>query len=531
MAKDVNIHIKATGGAEAKQQLEGVAQGAQKVGSGVQDMGNKALIGSGWVQKALSFLAGPLGFAGIAGAIAGVTIKAAKFFDDIKTRSDEAVQQVQEIRNAYAELFQVMNEFSEKGRQALTLETTALLKKTAVTQQVGLPIITAYARTFEKTGLMTGPQYKQGLEEMLRYAGRQGAGAVPEMIELMAGWEMITPQEQGAFRRMVAEAAQASHLTEEQLVGALSKGMPAFKVLGWTPEKAIIETAKIASTQITPRQRETMPAMLYEAIMSPQIPKEFEKKIPKEIQEDPAKLLDWIQQQRAIMPQKDYLKLLAGVYGAGTATGFYSWITARETGLGRIVSEAAGPAGAAREATQEAERQKTLEAAAAKTEAYKTQLELDTVGEEAERAKMLREIGEREKGRWEIQHPKRKLLRKIFRIPQAGGGLVEAYGEEAEKEHAAYRAWEESLSLEEKTRISQKQYPGLYGPGQWTYGALEREWQGLTYKQKHTALIEEPNRQPATIINNFIQTHDFNFSPVVGNRADLMGLRVPKNIH
>jgi len=207
MAKDVNIHIKATGGAEAKQQLEGVAQGAQKVGTGVQDMGTKALIGSGWVQKALSFLAGPLGFAGIAGAIAGVTIKAAKFFDDIKTRSDEAVQQVQQIRNAYAELFQVMNEFSEKGRQALTLETTALLKKTAVTQQVGLPIITAYARTFEKTGLMTGPQYQQGLEEMLRYAGRQGAGAVPEMIELMAGWEMITPQEQGAFRRMVAEAA------------------------------------------------------------------------------------------------------------------------------------------------------------------------------------------------------------------------------------------------------------------------------------------------------------------------------------
>ena len=281
MAKDVNIHIKATGGAEAKQQLEGVAQGAQKVGSGVQDMGNKALIGSGWVQKALSFLAGPLGFAGIAGAIAGVTIKAAKFFDDIKTRSDEAVQQVQEIRNAYAELFQVMNEFSEKGRQALTLETTALLKKTAVTQQVGLPIITAYARTFEKTGLMTGPQYKQGLEEMLRYAGRQGAGAVPEMIELMAGWEMITSQQQGAFRRMVTEAAQVSHLTEEQLVGALSKGMPAFKALEWTPEEAIIETAKIASTQITPRQRETMPATLYEAIMSPQIPKEFEKKIPK----------------------------------------------------------------------------------------------------------------------------------------------------------------------------------------------------------------------------------------------------------
>jgi hypothetical protein len=223
MAKDVNIHIKATGGGEAKQQLEGVAGAAQKTGTGVQDMGAKALVGSGWVQKALSFLAGPLGFAGIAGAVAGVTIKIAHFFDEIKTRSDEAVQQVQKIREAYKELFQVMDEFSEKGRQALTLETLSLFQKVAITKEEGLPVVSAYVRAFQpvlKRGEITKPQYDQGLEQMLRYAGRQGIAAIPQMIDIMAGWGMVTPQQQGAFRRMVTEASQAAGLPEEQLVGA-----------------------------------------------------------------------------------------------------------------------------------------------------------------------------------------------------------------------------------------------------------------------------------------------------------------------
>lgn len=172
-----------------------------------------------------------------------------------------------------------------------------------------------------------------------------------------------------------------------------------------------------------------------------------------------------------------------------------------------------------------------MEADAAKTEAKKTQLELDTIGQEAEHAKSLREIGVKEKGRWEIQHPKRKLLRKIFRIPRAGGGLVESYGEEAEKEHAAFRAWAESIPVEEKTRISQKWYPGLYGPDQWTYGALEREWEGLTYKQRHTALIEEPSHQSTTTNYNFHYHNEVTFNPVVGNKADLIGPRSPKGLY
>jgi len=526
MAKDVNIHIKATGGPEAKQQLEGVAQGAQKVGSGVQDMGSKALIGSGWVQKALSFLAGPAGFAAIATALAAGAIKVAHFFDEIKTRSDEAVRDVQKIRSAFIELFATMDEFSEKGRQALTLETLTLFQKTAITKEEGLPVVTAYARAFQpfqKRGEITKPQYEQGLEETLRYAGRQGAGAVPEMISLMAGWGMITPQEQGAFRRRVSEASKAAGLTEEELVGALGRGMPAIEALGWTPEQAIIETAKIASTQRTPRQRANMPGMIFEAIMNPQIPKEIEKKIPKEIQKNPALLLNWIQQRQATMPQKDYLNLLTDVYGAGPALGFYSWFTAPETGLGRIVPEAAGPAGAAREDIEERLRQETSEAITARAKVATEISKIKRQTTEREMRTEVRKRGIETEERLMEEAPIRRGLEKLLTAEKA----------EVIQEAAAAEWWD-NLPPEEKEKFEveyRRRYP-LKVIRLKKYSTAYWKWKQMTTKQRYEALTpEEANDQPATIINNFNQSHNFNFNPVVGNRADLMGPRVPKNIH
>jgi hypothetical protein len=525
MAKDVNIHIKATGGAEAKQQLDGVAQAAQKTGTGVQEMGSKALIGSNWVQKALSFLAGPAGFAAIATAIAGGAIKVAHFFDEIKTRSDEAVRDVQKIRSAFTELFATMDEFSEKGRQGLTLETLALFQKTAITKEEGLPVVTAYARAFQpfvKRGEITKPQYEQGLEQMLRYAGRQGAGAVPGMVDLMAGWGMLTPQKQGAFSRMVTEASQTAGLTEEQLVEALGKGMPAIKAMGWTPEQAIIETATIALTQQTPRTRATMPGMIYEAIMRPQVPKEFEKKIPKEIQQDPAKLSKWIKQQQATMPQKDYLNLLTGVYGADAGLGFYSWITARETGLGRIVPEAAGPVGAAREATADRLRQETSEAITARAKAATEISQIKRQTSEREMRTEIRDRGIKTEERLMDERPIRRQLEKLLTVEKA-----------EEIQQAAAIEWWDNLTPEEKEKFEaeyRQRYP-LQKIKLKKYGTAYWKWRQMTTKQRYEALTpEEANDQPATIINNFNQSHNFNFNPVVGNRADLMGPRVPKNI-
>ena len=522
MAKDVNIHIKATGGAEAKQQLEGVAQGAQKVGSDVQDMGSKALIGSGWVQKALSFLAGPLGFAGIAGAVAGGAIKIAQFFDEIKTRSDEAVQQVQKIRANFAELFAVMDTFSEKGRQALTLEMTALLQRTAVTEQVGLPVVTAYAREFRpfvKRGEITEPQYQQGLEQMVRYAGRQGAGAVPEMAGIMAGWGMITPEKQGAFRRMVTEAAQASGLTEEELIGALGRGMPTIKAMGWTPEQALIAVATLAQGE-TGRKRAALPATTLQALMGVEVPKELQKQIPKELGKKPPELLFYLQTLQGKMPQQDYLDLLTKLYGAEAAPGILKLMAGPPRGLPEAITEAAGPAGAAREAQQEKARQETMEATISKTEASGRYRRLETIREEKEMGARLREMGQVEQELRE--HPIRQKRIELLTI-----------GKEAEKEEILYARWLETLTKEEKLAYEKEAHEQVLKGEYWIPDLIRWKWNQLSYKEKVQDLLkhtEEP--PPPAVIYNDNHSHNFNFNPVVASDPNsIKGPRVPKNIH
>jgi hypothetical protein len=521
MAKDINVHIKATGGAEAKQQLEDVAQGAQKVGSGIQDMGSKALIGSGWVQKALSFLAGPLAFAGITGAIAGATLKIAQFFDQLKTRSDEAVQHVQQIRASFAELFEVMDVFSEKSRQALTLETTALLQRTAVTQQAGLPVVTAYAREFQpflKRGEITQSQYQQGLEQMLRYAGRQGAGAVPEMAGIMAGWGMITPEKQGAFRRMVTEAAQASGLTEEELIGALGRGMPTIKAMGWTPERALTAVATLAQGE-TGRKRAALPATTLQALMGGEIPKELQKQIPKELGGKPQELFAYMQALQRKMPRQDYLDLLTKLYGAEAAPGILKLAAAPPRGLYESIAEAAGPAGASREAQQERQRLETMEAYQAKGQAIGKATLLRRTPEEI-LMEAVRTAGIDIQEDLRTKEPLTQAIREFFQLPAR------------EKEAATYNAWVSTLTPEQKASIRKRR--GLFPQIRWkedviAWSPYAKEWLSKTPAEKFTAAEEAG--LTITSPPEIHYHHDTIFNPVVGNKADLMGPRTPKGIH
>lgn len=299
--------------------------------------------------------------------------------------------------------------------------------------------------------------------------------------------------------------------------------MPAIEALGWTPEQAIIETAKIASTQRTPRQRAAMPGTIYEAIMNPQIPKEFERKIPKEIQKNPALLLNWIKQRQTTMPQKDYLNLLTGVYGAGPALGFYSWFTAPETGLGRIVPVAAGPTGAEREDIEERLRQETSEAITARA---KVATEISKIKRQTPKREMRTEIrarGIETEERLMEEAPIRRGLEK----------LVTAEKAEVIQEAAAAEWWD-NLPPEEREEIEaeyHQRYP-LQRIRLKKYGTAYWKWRQMTTKQRYEALTpEEASRQPATTNYNFHQHHEIFFNPVVGNRADLMGPRVPKNIH
>jgi hypothetical protein len=519
MAKDVNVHIKATGGAEAKQQLEGVAQGAQKVGSGVQEMGSKALIGSGWVQKALSFLAGPLAFAGITGAIAGATLKIAQFFDQLKTRSDEAVQHVQKIRANFEELFAVMDTFSEKGRQALTLETTALLQKTAVTQQMGLPVITAYARRFQPfldRGEITKQQYEQGQEQMLRYAGRGKAAAVPEMLDIMAGWQpaMVTPEEQGAFSRMVTETARISGLKEEDIVGAMLMSMPTIKAMEWTPEETLIAVATLAQSK-KPRH---IPTTL-QALMGGEIPKELQKQIPKELSGKPRELFAHVQALQGKMPQQGYLDLLTKLYGAEAATGVLELTAGPPRGLPEAVTEAAGPAGAAREAQQERQRLETMEAYQAKGQAIGKATLLRRTPEEI-LMEAVRTAGIDIQEDLRTKEPLTQAVREFFQLPTR------------EKEAATYNAWVSTLTPEQKASIRKRR--GLFPQIRWkedviAWSPYAKEWLSKTPAEKFTAA--EEIGLTITFPPEIHYHHDTIFNPVVDNKTDLMGPRTPKGIH
>jgi hypothetical protein len=154
-------------------------------------MGEKAKLGGSKVLTALKGLIGPIGFMAIAMAVASAAAKVAKFFDTIKQRCDEAVQQVQEIRAAYDSLFEAMDAFDEKSRQAVTKTTERLLQETGVTREIGLPVVDAYTRQFKslvEEGRISQEQYTRGLKEMLGYAARHGGEATKDLIMIMSGW-------------------------------------------------------------------------------------------------------------------------------------------------------------------------------------------------------------------------------------------------------------------------------------------------------------------------------------------------------
>jgi alkylhydroperoxidase/carboxymuconolactone decarboxylase family protein YurZ len=153
----------------------------------------------------------------------------------MQTRSDEAVERLRNLRKEFTELFEAMNAFDEASRRQVTKETVRLLYETGVTKELGLPIIEEYTRQYK--GKIPEQEYEQGLKEMLGYGARHGGPATTEMIQLMAGWGIQTPEKMGEFRRMVTAGADVAGLKEEDIISALGQAMPTVKAFGWTPEK------------------------------------------------------------------------------------------------------------------------------------------------------------------------------------------------------------------------------------------------------------------------------------------------------
>jgi hypothetical protein len=491
MAKDINIHLKTKGGPQAKQQINEVGQSAKKLGTSTEEMGEGAKRGGSKVLGALKKLVGPIGFLAIATAVAAASAKIIKFFDNIKTRTDEAVREVQELRAAYTDLFEALDAFDEKSRKAVTKATNVLLQQTGVTKEIGLPVIDAYTRQFKAlvdTGQITQEQYNRGLKETLEYSERHGGAATKDMVAIMSGWGMVTPEKQGEFRRMISAGAQESGLTDEDVIDALGRGMPTIKAMDWTPQQAIESIVTLAAGEVG-RKKKSLPATTLQALMQPQLTKVEDYGISEETAQDPRLLIEQLKKKRAEMDQKAFTRMLVDIYGGEAAAGVSKLLTTPKRGISETLRRAAGPAGIEAEKKEEEDRKGTLEARDATTKASIRGTKHDRT-EEQKYMEDVREIGEEyQEDVLQIDEPVRQWFREFVSTKVR------------EKEWAAYRKWLDSLSKEERRRIAEEQNGQLWI--YWQRMSAKEKWESLVRTrpedEKTLAPLVQPKQQPKPI--------------------------------
>ena len=432
MSKDINIHVKTKGTYEARQQLDSVGRTAEETGAKTSRAGD-------WIKKAFGAIVGPLGFAAIAAAASSAAVKVAKFFDDLKARCDEAVTHMAGVRTAYESLFEAKGAFGETARKGVLKDVAGLLLETGVAEQQGLPIIDAYTRQFEglvRSGQLTSEQYRQGLVGMLGYGARHGGAATAELISMMAGWGMTTPEQQGAFRRQIAAGAGASGLTDEELITALGRGKSTIQAMGWTPAQAV-ETIALLAAGESGRKKMSLPSTTLQGLINTQLENAAKYGISEEIAQDPRQLLQQVGMMRQTMDQQAFSRMLVKIYGGEAAAGVSKLLSAQPGAVRAAITRAAGPEGIAQEVAEETARETTYEYRSAVTDALKRQHDLDITSDE-EYNQLIREFGTAARARYRRRQPWRQELREWF-VP-----------EEYEKESAAKRAYLESLSPEER---------------------------------------------------------------------------------
>ncbi len=514
MAKPINIPVNVPGADQAKTDLDKVAGAAKGIGDETQKAGQKGKSGLEQLSSAWSSIHS-LVFGAIAATIAGAAFKVAHFFDEIKTRSAEAVLNLQSVRAEMAGIFQAMGNVSETSQQNTTAYVTDLMKKTKVSKEVAYPVTEAYARQFY--GKIPQADYDQGLEGMVGYAARRGTTATTEMIGLMPGFGIKTPAQMGELRRMVSAAAQRAGLTEEDIVNALGRAMPTAQAMGWSYEQALTMIATLAQGQIG-KQKTTLPAATMEAVMSPQETKFKEYGLnPKDT---PQQIFTAVRQKASTMNRNSALKMLGDIYGTGASRGMLQLMSP----MAPLVS---GTANA--EQALEKTRQENLPALVAETNA-KIQQDKQKVDMNQVYAEKVLEIGEEQQKQFQIKNPVRQKWEE-FITP----------GTEAEKQAAARQAWWESLSDKEQQQIIKEENStlgfstsptgGIFGPSvsfsnESGLTAESRRWSKMSSKQQYDAL--QRNRSaPSSMMQGssdfvgpptFIQyIHNMNFNPTVGN--------------
>jgi hypothetical protein len=411
-----------------------------------------------------------------------------------------------------------MDAFDEKSRKDITHGTIELLNKTAVSPEIGLPVIESYTRQFKglvQNGQLSPEQYQQGLEGMLGYAARTGKAATPELITLMAGMGMNTPEQQGIFRRQIGTVSKISGLKDEDIIEALGRASPTAKAMGWQPAEILNYIGTIAAGEID-RQKKTLPAMTLETIVNPQTANLKDYRINPKLAENPAQLLALLSAKRAGMDETSFGRMLRDIYGPGASAGVSKLLKSPGGELTEAINGAATPQAASAEMADEITSRATKERLAARTQMAAAGI-YETSGNEYFYQKQIREIGAEELKKLRIQHP---YLQQIYEDLNPGygagiipGRIVNRFKTEGIKEgDAAFVKWFLSLNDEEKQEILSKTKAPFGGIGGDVL-QLKNYYNSMTPQEQYQDLT----RQGDTHIHYH---HDTNYFPVAGTAAD-----------
>ena len=495
---------------KAKQPLDSAAGAAEKLGTETEKAGAKTSRASRWIMDGLKTLAGPLGFSAIVYAAYNAGKAIVKFYDDLKKKTDEAVKQIRELSGEFTELFEVVGAYDKVAQKNVVDKTLALFSKTKTPTKVGLPVVTEYIRQFGgdvRAGRITQQQYDQGLKQILEYENLHPNSGI-EMTKAMSAWGINKPKEQAGFKGGISAGATYAKLNKKEFLDSFLRSTPTAQALNWDKNKLIEELTAITSGIKDERQKKSIPLTTIEALANPNIPeaKELRKLgISAETASDPEKLFEQLKQKRKTMPQKDYYKLLVKFYGQDAVKGIGIRDKADMEAIRRSQEVAAGPEGIAERRLQIAQQKETIVAKGTVPEILEQQLN-QQLTDEQQYQEEIRAIGEKWQKHWEKTRPEKEAFRKIS-IPG---------GPETVKEHAAYVAWLEGLSEEQRQAILNKYGSASMGMGIAGTNPFYFEWQKMLPEQQYESIPKSPqqNRQGGNVTTIF--DHSVHFHPRTG---------------
>jgi len=437
--KDINIHIRAPGVEQVRQDVDNTTDSFRKMGSaaedinrstdkafadGMQTIDEKAKLAASSTSK-LSSEAGILGSAfnmlksHIMGAIAAMiafgSIRLGRSiinaFNEYIAKADELMQKNIAVRESYKDLFEVMNQFSEQGRRGTVAETEKILAETRTPAAVGMPAIEEYTRQFK--GRMKPADYQKGIRQVLSYAARHGGEATPDLIQMMRGYGLNTPQQQSEFMRTITAAGGQAGLTDREMIDALGRAAPSARAMEMSPQETISIVSAIASGEIG-RAKTAMPATVIDALASPQAEALKKARITGKT---PQEIFAAVRQKTAAMSAADRYKFLQSVYGDSAAKGIYKLMTG-----GVAPVEPVTPAAVAAEERQYRETTEAKEAAFAaqgrEAEGRTTPNE-EVMSRAARRAKELSD-------KYKIEHPVKDYFIQWLPLPIMFKNVLEA---------------------------------------------------------------------------------------------------------